>query len=98
MNKRNDVFVFLHIGKTAGSSVRTAISSQFKAREVCPHIFYSQIAEMSEQEIRKYRLFAAHIGFDQAQELSGQIFTVLRDPVDRVLSLYSHVLQQYVNH
>ena len=88
MDTSKEKYVFLHIGKTAGTSVRDAISSQFRKDEVCRLPFSQQIRDLPEAERQRYRLFCAHVGYQQATELGNRIFTVLRDPVDRVLSLY----------
>lgn len=88
MDRRRSSYVFVHVGKTAGSAVREAISSQFPADQVCPYRFVREIREASRDELSNYRFFAAHIGFDTAINLGEHLVTVLRDPVDRVLSLY----------
>ncbi len=80
--------MFVHVGKTAGTAVREAIGSRFAPDEVCPYRFFKQFDEASSETLSNYRFFAAHIGFDTATELGTHIVTVLRDPVDRVLSLY----------
>ena len=80
--------MFVHVGKTAGTAVREAIASRFAPDEVCPFRFFKQFDEASSETLSNYRFFAAHIGFDTAIELGTHLLTVLRDPVDRVLSLY----------
>ncbi len=91
MSDSQNPYVFLHIGKTAGTSLRQALIRHFPKDSVCPLVFHGQIAALSDEEKSRYQLFSAHIGFDMARSLCGDephIFTMLRDPVDRVLSLY----------
>ena len=90
MDPRSDTFVFVHIGKTAGTAVRSAITGQFPSDLVCPKVFYEDIYALPIEELSRYRLFCAHIGFDTAHQLGEHLFTVMRDPVDRVLSLYRY--------
>lgn len=86
-------FVFIHIGKTAGSSVRASLSDYFPAGKTCPLVFHQQINELPDEDRASYDLFCAHIGFDAALSLAKEpqrIFSLLRDPIDRVLSLYDY--------
>ncbi|PVY79091.1 sulfotransferase family protein [Tamilnaduibacter salinus] len=81
-------YAFLHIGKTAGTAVRQSIASQFTPDAVCPYYFHRQIESMPDEELEKYGFISAHIGYDLAKSLSDNVFTVLRNPFDRVVSLY----------
>jgi hypothetical protein len=91
MSSAHNPYVFIHIGKTAGSSVRASLSDYFPTGNTCPLVFHNQIKTMSDDEKTRYELYCAHIGYELALSLAGdpkRVFSLLRDPVDRVLSLY----------
>jgi hypothetical protein len=91
--------VFLHVPKTAGSSLRTVLSREYGARKV----FYYDLpagdrrgfdaigAEMRERlRGRTAGLVTGHqfLGIHQALRVPCTYFTLLRDPIERVLSEY----------
>ena len=103
MNKQAYPVVILHIPKTAGTSLRKLI------QENCPpeDIFYiysedSQFTTMQDfnkltlEEKSKYKIFMGHISFNPKlfAGLSPVYITMLRDPVERVLSYYHHVMRR----
>lgn len=91
--------VFLHVPKTAGSSLRTVLSRQYGARHVLyfdlgigdsrpmPEIAKAVRAGMAGRDIR---LVTGHqfLGLHQALREPCHYFTLLRDPVERALSEY----------
>jgi hypothetical protein len=91
--------VFLHVPKTAGSSLRTVLSRHYGARHVLyldlgagdprpmPEIAAAVRERMAGREVR---LFTGHqfLGLHQALREPCHYFTLLRDPVERALSEY----------
>lgn len=91
--------VFLHVPKTAGSSLRTVLSRQYGARHVLyfdlgigdarpmPEIAKAVRAGMAGRDIR---LVTGHqfLGLHQALREPCLYVTLLRDPVERALSEY----------
>ncbi len=91
--------VFLHVPKTAGSSLRTVLSRQYGARHVLyfdlgigdprpmPEIAAAVRARMAGRDIR---LVTGHqfLGLHQALREPCLYVTLLRDPVERALSEY----------
>ena len=91
--------VFLHVPKTAGSSLRTVLSRQYGAR----HVLYFDLGAGDQRPMpdiaaalrqgmagRDIRLFTGHqfLGLHEALREPCLYFTLLRDPVERVLSEY----------
>ena len=76
---------FVHIPKSGGNSLLQALKSQFDENEVSPFIFEGK-TEINGSA--GYKLIAGHIGFSVAETFDAPIVTVLREPVDRVISLY----------
>jgi hypothetical protein len=78
--------VFMHIPKTAGTAVHSAFVAAFNGtRRICPYRFEHEFNDLN---AGTFDYYSGHIGFDLASRIGGQLVTVLRDPVDRVLSIY----------
>jgi len=102
-----ETLIFLHIGKTAGTSLTAAIAPQFRKRETYsvltgwyadPRLFkrtrgslaHYQTLPASVQD--QFRFITGHMHFGLHEKLPGpaSYVTVLRKPVERVLSHYGH--------
>lgn len=85
--------IFLHIPKTAGQSVHAALATAFGREAVCPARSNEQLAQMSVSTLHKYRVFSGHLDWSMLDCLEGPkfTFTVLREPLERVLSLYFYL-------
>lgn len=85
MNK----IIFLHIPKTGGTSTHSFLVNQFQESEVFPDRF-NTLRNHSKEHLSKYKYFSGHYDMDGIERIPGNkfIFTFLRDPVERVLSLY----------
>ena len=78
--------VHLHIPKTAGTALRAAFEQASGGRmRICPHFNELQYSDVDPSQ---FDFFSGHFGFKTATELGGQIITVVRNPVDRFISLY----------
>jgi hypothetical protein len=80
--------VHMHIPKTAGTSLHGAfLRSHKKVLSIRPDF---KLNRTIHQEID---VFTGHIGFNTAKSLNGDLITILRDPVDRFLSYYYHLVK-----
>ncbi len=77
--------VHLHIPKTAGTSLKVALREHYDPSRCFPAVYETEFASVNP---RDYDLFSAHIGFELASSLQASIICLLRDPVDRFISVY----------
>lgn len=78
--------LFLHIQKTAGTSI-VHLARQFYGESLVSHgDYWGQTYE----QLRRVRFISGHIGYNFAQHLMDHrfSFTFLRDPGERILSMY----------
>ncbi|HLY06762.1 MAG TPA: sulfotransferase family 2 domain-containing protein [Rhizomicrobium sp.] len=82
--------VFLHIPKTAGQSVHHFLKSLVEPAAVAPARVNEQLYLLSVPELRGYRLFSGHLDWSLLDCVQPPrfVFTILRDPVERILSFY----------
>lgn len=97
--RQEPVIIFLHIPKTAGTTLQTIINKQFK-REYVYELDNSNAQKSMEKfqhlpdsEKQKYKVILGHMWFGLHRYLprASTYITVLRDPVDRVVSHYYFV-------
>lgn len=82
--------VFLHFQKTAGTTLHDELVQQFQPDEICPARFPFTIRAIDFPTLDKYKYFSGHFTMDDVAVIPGakKIVTFLRDPKDRILSLY----------
>lgn len=88
-NLSNTKLVFVHIPKTGGTSVHHFFRDFFNKDEICPERFRG-LGKYTEQELESYRFFSGHFFLNSTKRIPGQkfVFTILRNPKDRIISLY----------
>ena len=92
--------IFIHIPKTAGSSFRQVLKRPYKKNTV--HEIYGQymlsvneFKELSESEKLRIRLLIGHMpfGLDEFLPQPSTYITILREPLDRIVSHYYYILR-----
>jgi hypothetical protein len=80
--------VFLHIPMTGGSTLHEQISKSFEPAEIYPHRFL-RLKGGAAEEMDRYRFFSGYFSPNDIRRIPGAkyVFTVLRDPVERLRSL-----------
>ena len=86
---------FLHIPKTAGTSVTTWLHRQLGDDAVCPAKNWDQLTRIERKAFASYRAFAGHFGVDLQDFLDVKLLSacVFRDPIARTRSHYGHVVR-----
>jgi hypothetical protein len=93
--------IFLHIPKTAGTTLQQIMERHYSMDRIY-YVHADRVGEaivelesFSEEKKRKIQLIKGHIGFGLHQFLPQPCtyFTLLRDPIKRIISHYYHVLR-----
>ena len=82
--------VFLHLPKTAGQSVHKSLVDLFGRACVCPARVNEDLVLLSVDEICRYRVLSGHFDWSMVDCIPHPkfVFTILREPLDRILSFY----------
>lgn len=94
MGSRAPLF-FFHLPKTAGSSLQGVLSKHFAPDEIAPAVTWTTLLHQDRRKLAQCKLFQGHF-YGPLEKLVGQrciTFTILRDPLERALSHYGHVLR-----
>jgi hypothetical protein len=86
-----DRLIFVHMEKTAGSSVHESLVTMFPEERVCPDRF-SSINERDATYLESFRLFTVHGTLHDFIKVPERRFfiTFLRDPIARMISAYRY--------
>jgi len=88
--------IFLHIPKTAGQSVHSELERLFGAAALAPIRVNTQWRLHRESDLAGHRVFSGHLDWKRLDFVPPPraVFTVLRDPVDRIASYYLYLKKQ----
>lgn len=88
--REEDQLCFIHIPKTAGTTLTSILDSKFDRDRIFPEAFLRKLQDYTPQELAAYRLFRGHFSHAIGHRLprSPYMITMLRDPVERAISAY----------
>ena len=83
---------FMHIPKTAGTSMRLYLRNQYRAEDVCPATRWQDLLGR-EGTLKDFRLIQGHFRYNLRGLLpeGTRILTILREPLRRTLSAIRHL-------
>lgn len=106
MNSEKDCLIFLHIPKTAGSTFHTILNGRYRKNQIY-NVFGSRYHEPEIDAFIKLpldkkthiRLLKGHMpfGLHQYLDCSSKYITILRDPIERVISQYYYIKKNTFN-
>ena len=96
---QGNALYFLHILKTAGTSVISWLRSIGGVR-ACPEELWSLLLQRDRAEVREYDLYCGHFYCDLEEYLDKSLdtLTFLRNPVERAFSHFRHILRDPHHH
>ena len=100
-----EAVIFLHLPKTAGTTVNRLIEWEYRLSEmysIDPVLFRwstAQLRKLPPERLKRIRMFKGHMTFGLHEMLPqpATYISVLRDPVDRVISAF-YFMQNYKLH
>jgi hypothetical protein len=103
--RSEEAVIFLHLPKTAGTTLNRLIEWEYPVFEMysIDPVFFTwsaaHLRKLSPERLKKIRMFKGHMlyGLHEALPQPATYITVLRDPVDRVISAY-YFMRSYKLH
>ncbi|MFK8049902.1 MAG: sulfotransferase family 2 domain-containing protein [Halioglobus sp.] len=91
--------VFLHIAKTAGTSIVHFFRKHMPPESICSHGDFLHLGSdriERQESLGAFQFVSGHFGYDEVAALlpDAYSFTFLRDPIDRVLSFYQFCMHE----
>ena len=90
----NSRLFFVHIPKTAGTTLTEILDQHFDPLEIFPHTHWHSVPEeLPIEELTGFGLYRGHFYKTSLETLlPGKVstLTVLRDPIERIFSAYNH--------
>lgn len=97
--KEDDTLYFVHIRKTGGTTLLTILDNNFRRNEILRLREWAEIESKAPIDFSKYRLIRGHFGYRLCRLLPKKpvLMTMLRDPVDHVISNFNHQKREQKN-
>jgi hypothetical protein len=90
VNRGRDTFVFIHLLKTGGTSLRTYLESQFPPDRVCP-IHWNSLHQIPAAALAHFDYFSGHYDYSSVRLIPRdkvRIISLFREPRARLISWY----------
>lgn len=89
----NDLLIFMHVPKTGGTTLRLIIEKQYNFSEIYRNYTYAGVRKGQKSE--KTRFIEGHDYFGIHHDFKKRpvYITMLRNPVDRIISEYYYILR-----
>jgi hypothetical protein len=97
MLSQDDRLYFIHIPKTAGTTLISLLDAKFNVDEILPAQLWKELAKIPPDQIGNYRLYRGHFGANGLSALLPKppvCLTMLRQPIPLSLSTYKFVLRE----
>jgi hypothetical protein len=98
--EEHDKFLFLHIPKTAGTTLTSIIETHFDRRDIFPWNNQRDFSGLSRNEIVRYRYYRGHFFYRVVTEILDTLpvtITMMRNPIDRFLSDFAHLQRHLIS-
>ena len=97
--KEDDTLYFVHIRKTGGTTLLTILDNNFRRNEILRLREWAEIESKAPIDFSKYHLIRGHFGYRLCRLLPKKpvLMTMLRDPVDHVISNFNHQKREQKN-
>ena len=91
--KDDDILYFLHIQKTAGTTMINILDSYFDLDTIYRDQFWPNLLINMPKNLLKFKFLRGHFGYGIHRILGKKpiYITMLREPVDRTISDYEHI-------
>ena len=91
--------LFLHLPKTAGTSLRHALKEAYGAEAVSPHVNACFLQKNDLELLNRFTFICGHLSLSDAHRLfpDAAIMTVVRNPIERCLSWYWYARSTSIN-
>jgi len=96
----NKSIYFLHIPKTSGTSVTSFLDQLFTKDKIFPYQRWDlAFQDKTPLELTKilntnsYKFYRGHFGYHRKFVKNKFVFTMLRDPINRTISQYKHIIK-----
>ncbi len=97
----NDTLIFLHLPRTGGTTLRDILSRQYSAHETFENRTLTDTNDnFNERDVTEksgFKLIKGHVyfGIHKFIPQKCKYFSIMRDPIERTLSIYNYIKSRY---